>query len=77
MAETLKIPNQVVNADWKDDIPFEAFANEDEYQSEVPADAELIDKKQVKHETAAEAKRQKIGHIALFSLKDDKLAKAA
>lgn len=79
MAEALKIPNQVVDSDWKDDIDFETFKNESKYEnkSEIPADAELIDKKQVKHETAARAKNKKVGRVAFFSLKDDKLAKAA
>lgn len=76
MAEALKIPNQVVDSDWKDDIDFETFQNESSYENktEAPADAELIDKNKIKHESAARIKKQKVGRFALFSLKDDQIA---
>ena len=78
--EALEIPKDVIDSDWKDDIEdFEEYPNEIGYDSSknIPEDAELINKKEVKGATAKQAKRQKIGHIALFSPSDDRRRLAA
>ena len=74
--ESLELPSKVIDSDWKDDVDFMAYEDEDEYNSskiEAPKDAELIKRKEVKNATVAAAKNQKIGHIALFS-RNDKIA---
>lgn len=64
MTETIKLPKEVVNADWKDDIDYTPYDNEMDYIS--PAKVETA--------TAEQAKRRniKIGHVALFG-KNEKL----
>ena len=65
MTEKLRLPNEVVDSDWKDDIDFTPYKNEADYVP--PAEVEKA--------TVEQAKRRnvKIGHIALFS-KNEKLA---
>jgi len=71
MAETIKLPTEVIDSDWKDDIAvdYEPFENESKYQNNIPDGAELIDRKEVKNATLA-YKNRKIGRVALFSSRD-------
>lgn len=59
MTETIKLPTKVINADWKDDVDYQPYANEAEY----------IQPQKVETATAEQAKRRniKIGRVALFS----------
>ena len=65
MTEKLKLPTEVVNSDWKDDIDYTPYEDEMNY----------ISPEKVENATAEQAKRRniKIGRIALFG-KDEKLA---
>lgn len=71
MAETIKLPTEVVNSDWRDDIAvdYEPYKNENKYQSSIPEGAELISSKEVENATLA-YKNRKIGRVALFSSRD-------
>lgn len=67
MTEKLKIPNQVVDSDWKDDIgDFETYEKEGEYVSPSQISRESI--KRIK------ARNEKIGHNVLNIFKNNKLA---
>ena len=70
MAEKLKIPNQVVNSDWKDDIgDFETYGTnkqEMEYISPDKVSRESI--------TKIKARNEKLGHSILSIIKQEKLA---
>ena len=63
MAETLKLPNAVVDSDWKDDVDVDYAIyggnekNEREYISQAELSKEKIDR----------IKKRKIGMVALFS----------
>ena len=59
MTETIKLPTKVINADWKDDVDYQPYANEAEY----------IQPQKVETATAEQAKRRniKIGRVAFFS----------
>ena len=63
MAETLKLPNTVINSDWKDDVDVDyaiyggSEKGEREYVSQAEIDKEKIDR----------IKQRKIGMVALFS----------
>ena len=68
--ETIKLPTEVIDSDWKDDIDdidYEPYKNEDTYK--------YIQPQKVESATAEQAKRRniKIGHVALFG-KNEKLA---
>ena len=65
--ETIKLPTEVIDSDWKDDIDYEPYKNEDKYK--------YIQPQKVESATAEQAKRRniKIGHVALFG-KNEKLA---
>ena len=59
MTEIIKLPNKVINSDWRDDVDYETFDNEAEY----------IQPQKVETATAEQAKRRniKLGREALFS----------
>lgn len=63
--EKLKTPTEVIDSDWRDDVDYEAYADEANY----------VQPKEVEKATAEEAKKLnvKIGHVALFSKENDKL----
>ena len=68
MAEALKIPNQVIDSDWKDDIDFETYGTdkqEMEYISPDQVSKESIEK--------IKARNEKIGHSILGIIKQEKL----
>lgn len=71
MAETIKLPTEVVNSDWRDDIAvdYEPYKDENKYQSSIPEGTELISSKEVKNATLAYKKRR-IGRVTLFSSRD-------
>ena len=70
MAETLKLPNEVIDADWTNfQLVGGSEKGEQSYKNEA---AVLVDKKEVKNATT-NYKNRKIGRIALFSF-EDKLA---
>ena len=62
--ETIKLPTEVIDSDWKDDIDYEPYKNEDKYK--------YIQPQKVESATAEQAKRR-IGHVTLFG-KNEKLA---
>ena len=66
MAEKLKIPNKVVDSDWEDDIDVDYAIYGDNEKNE----ATYVSPAEVSKESIKKIKAQKIGHIALFSLKD-------
>lgn len=66
MAETLKLPKKVVDSDWEDDIDIDYAIYGDSEKDE----AKYISPAEVSKESIDKIKAQKIGHIALFSLKD-------
>ena len=70
MTEALKIPNQVIDSDWKDDIDFETYGKNDKEEMEYVS-PDKIDEKSIKE---IKAKNEKIGHSILSILKQDKLA---
>ncbi len=63
MAETLKLPNAVVDSDWKDDVDVDyaiyggSEKNERQYVSQTEISKEKIER----------IKQRKIGMVALFS----------
>ena len=63
--EELKLPSEAIDSDWKDDIDYEPYVDEETY----------IRPEEVEKTTAEAAKRRniKIGRIALFK-KDEVLA---
>lgn len=63
--EELKLPSEAIDSNWKDDIDYEPYVDEESY----------IRPEEVEKTTAEAAKRRniKIGHIALFK-KDEVLA---
>lgn len=65
MTETLKIPTEVVDSSWKDDIDYAPYKDE----------MSFISPEKVENATAEQAKKRdiKIGRVALFS-KNEKLA---
>lgn len=62
----LKIPSEVIDSEWRDDIDYEAYMDEANY----------IQPEKVEKATAEEAKKRniKIGHVALFSKNDELVA---
>ena len=42
--ETINLPNRVIKSDWKDDIDYEPFADENTYISPSDVKKETIDK---------------------------------
>ena len=64
--EKLKTPAEVIDSDWRDDVDYEAYADEANY----------IQPKTVEKATVEEAKKHniKIGHVALFSKNDELVA---
>ncbi|MBR2994196.1 hypothetical protein IKF43_02280 [Candidatus Saccharibacteria bacterium] len=65
MTERLKLPTEVVDSDWKDDIDYTPYEDEMNY----------ISPENVENATAEQAKRRniKIGRVALFG-ENEKLA---
>ena len=57
--EKLSIPTEVIDSDWKDDIDYEPYMNEEAY----------IQPEKVERATAEQAKHRdiKVGKVALFS----------
>ena len=66
MAEKLKIPNEVVDSDWEDDIDIDYAIYGDSEKNE----ATYVSPSEVSKENIKKIKAQKIGHIALFNFKD-------
>ena len=69
MAEALKIPNQVIDSDWKDDIDFQTYGTDKqvaEYVSPAQVSKESIEK--------IKARDEKLGHSILSIMKQEKLA---
>ena len=62
MTETLKIPKEAVNSNWRDDIDegYVTYDNEKEYISPTEVSKESINM----------IKKRKLGSVALFTLKD-------
>ena len=63
MAETLKLPNAVVDSDWKDDVDVDyAICGGNEKQ-----EREYVSQEQLSKEKIDRIKKRKIGMVALFS----------
>lgn len=64
--EKLKLPTEVINSEWKDDIDYEPYMNEETY----------IQPDKVERATAEQAKHRniKIGKVALFSKNEELIA---
>ena len=70
MAETLKIPNQVIDSDWKDDIgDFETYGTEKQEMEYVPPDE--VSEASIEKIKAMNLER---GRSVLDIFKHDKLA---
>ena len=65
MAEKLNIPKRVVDSDWKDDVDIDYATYGDE-----KAEREYISPTEVSKESISMIKKRKLGHNALFTLKD-------
>ena len=63
MAETLKLPNAVVDSDWKDDVDVD-YAN---YGGNEKQEREYVSQEQLSKEKIERIKKRKIGMVALFS----------
>ncbi len=76
--ETLNIPSEVVDSDWKDDtsLDYEIFGGDNKKESEYasPVEGQKINKKDVKNININKIKQRKIGHYALFGQNDKILA---
>ncbi|MBQ3296943.1 hypothetical protein IJH01_02345 [Candidatus Saccharibacteria bacterium] len=70
MTEALKIPSQVVESDWQDDIDFETYGKNDKQEMEYvsPDKVNKVSIEKIK------ARNERIGHNILSILKQDKLA---
>ena len=68
MAETLKIPNTVVDSDWKDDVDVDYAI----YGGNEKNEREYIPQAEIKKETIERIKKQKIGKFALFSIANER-----
>lgn len=67
MAETLKLPTEVIDADWKD---FQLIGGDEKGERNYSQEnAVLVKKSEVKNATT-DYKERKIGRVALFSIKD-------
>ena len=72
MAEKLKLPTEVVDSDWKDDIDFQLIGGSEHGEANYK-NMTLIKKSEVKNSTT-NYKDRKIGRVALFSLRDKLVA---
>ena len=63
MAETLKIPNTVIDSDWKDDVDVDYAI----YGGNEKKEREYISQEEIKEEAIKRIKARKIGAVALFS----------
>ena len=70
MTETLKIPNQVINSDWRDDVDFETYGTDKQ-------EREYISPAEVSEESIEMIKARKLnqarGHKLLIFGKNEKL----
>ena len=67
MAETIKIPNQVVNSDWKKDIDVDyAIYGDTEKEEREYISPESVDKETERKINAIKQRNIKIGSLALF-----------
>ena len=64
MAETLKLPNTVVDSDWKDDVDVDYAI----YGGNEKFEREYVSQQEIKKETIERIKKQKIGKLALFNM---------
>ena len=65
MTEALKLPNKVIDADW---TVFQLIGGDEEGESKYK-NMTLIKKSEVKN-TTTNYKDRKVGHTALYSIKD-------
>lgn len=70
MAETLKIPKQVVDSDWTDDIDVDYAI----YGDTEKMEREYVSPAEVSKESISRIKERKLGHTALLFKSKDKLA---
>ena len=63
MTETLKIPNTVVDSDWKDDVDVDYAI----YGGNEKQEREYVSQEQLSKEKIDRIKKRKIGMVALFS----------
>ena len=81
MAETLKLPKQVINSNWKDDIDIDYATSEDIKDNVIdfepyPEEADYVSKKKVSKESLAriKARNQRIGAKTFFFATQGELA---
>ena len=63
MAETLKLPNAVVDSDWKDDVDVDYAI----YGGNEKQEREYVSQEQLSKEKIDRIKKRKIGMVALLS----------
>ena len=63
MAETLKLPNAVVDSDWKDDVDVDYAI----YGGNEKQERESVSQEQLSKEKIDRIKKRKLGMVALFS----------
>ncbi len=70
MAEIIKLPNTVVDSDWKDDVDVD-FAI---YGGTEINEREYVPQAKIKKETIERIKSQRVGKFALFTAKTEQKA---
>ena len=63
MAETLKLPNTVVDSDWKDDVDVDYAI----YGGNERQEREYVSQTEISKEKIERIKQRRIGMVALFS----------
>lgn len=70
MAEIIKLPNTVVDSDWKDDVDVDYAI----YGGTEKNEREYVPQAEIKKETIERIKSQKVGKFALFTAKTEQKA---
>ncbi|MBQ7201940.1 hypothetical protein IJS18_00925 [Candidatus Saccharibacteria bacterium] len=67
MAETLELPNTVIDSDWKDDVDVDYAI----YGGSEKNERQYISPDEIKKETLNKIKQQRIGKFALFKVSQE------